>query len=98
MNDLQALIDEGWEARTDFSPSSAPTELRTAVQEVLTGLDRGDLRVAEKTSGDWVTHQWIKKAVLLSFRLQDNREFTAGDMRFWDKVDLKHPDGSYRAV
>ncbi len=59
-------------------------------------LDRGLLRVAEKVDGDWTVHQWIKKAVLLSFRLADNGPMEEG--RYWDKVPLKRPDGSYRAV
>jgi 2,3,4,5-tetrahydropyridine-2-carboxylate N-succinyltransferase len=98
MSNLQPIIDAAWEDRTKLSPSDAPTDVRDAVRSVLESLDRGELRVAEKVGGEWTTHQWIKKAVLLSFRLEDNREMAAGDLRFWDKVPLKSPDGSYRAV
>ena len=98
MSDLQTIIDAAWEGRAELSPSQAPAEVRSAVQEVLELLDGGKVRVAEKIDGEWTTHQWIKKAVLLSFRLEDNREMAAGDLKFWDKVATKGPDGSYRAV
>jgi 2,3,4,5-tetrahydropyridine-2-carboxylate N-succinyltransferase len=98
MSHLQKIVDAAWEDRAQLSPGSAPAEVREAVQAVLESLDQGKLRVAEKIDGNWVTHQWIKKAVLLSFRLEDNRAMSAGDIQFWDKVPLKTPDGSYRAV
>ncbi len=98
MSHLQTIIDAAWEDRAQLSPSQASSEVREAVLAVLESLDRGQLRVAEKIGGQWTTHQWIKKAVLLSFRLEDNREMSAGDLKFWDKVPLKTPDGSYRAV
>ena len=86
---LQSTIESAWEARTELSPAAAPAAVREAVADVLAGLDRGSLRVAEKTGGDWVVHQWVKKAVLLSFRLQDNAVVEAGALRFYDKVDSK---------
>ena len=95
MHPLQPLLDAAWEDRARFSPSDAPAELRAAVETVLESLDRGTLRVAEKIDGDWAVHQWVKKAVLLSFRLNDNAAM--GEL-YWDKVPLKKPDGSYRAV
>ena len=98
MTRLQSALDVAWEARASFSPSDAPQNVRDAVRDVLAALDRGELRVAEKVGGEWVTHQWIKKAVLLSFRLEDNREVALGDLKGYDKVALKTPDGSYRAV
>ena len=98
MSDLQTIIDAAWEARAELSPTQASDDIKSAVKEVLNLLDSGTLRVAEKIDGEWATHQWIKKAVLLSFRLEDNREMSAGDIKFWDKVPLKTPDGSYRAV
>lgn len=98
MSDLTTLIEAAWEDRAQFSPADAPTDVRDAVRSVLESLDGGKLRVAEKIDGQWTTHQWIKKAVLLSFRLEDNRAMEAGDLKFWDKVPLKAPDGSYRAV
>ncbi len=72
MSNLAATIDAAWERRAELSPASAPAEVRDAVAHVIAELDAGRLRVAEKHGGDWVTHQWIKKAVLLSFRLADN--------------------------
>lgn len=98
MSELASLIDAAWEDRAKFSPSDAPRDVRNAVREVLEGLDRGILRVAEKFDGEWTTHQWVKKAVLLSFRLEDNQAMELGDLKAWDKVPLKTPDGSYRAV
>jgi 2,3,4,5-tetrahydropyridine-2-carboxylate N-succinyltransferase len=85
---LQATIEELWERRTELSPQSAPTII-AAIESVIGDLDAGKLRVAEKIAGEWFTHQWIKKAVLLSFRVRDNRIQDAGDLRFFDKVDTK---------
>jgi 2,3,4,5-tetrahydropyridine-2-carboxylate N-succinyltransferase len=85
---LQAIIEELWERRTELSPQS-PADTVAAINQVVGMLDSGALRVAEKIDGDWVTHQWIKKAVLLSFRVRDNRVQEAGDIRFFDKVDTK---------
>ncbi len=98
MSDLQNLIEAAWEGRAELSPSHAPADVKNAVQEVLGQLDSGAIRVAQRINGEWTTHQWIKKAVLLSFRLEDNGAMAAGDIKFWDKVPLKTPDGSYRAV
>ena len=90
---LQQIIDQAWEDRASFSPQSAPTELRQAITHVLSQLDNGSLRVATKVdgqSGNWEVHQWIKKAVLLSFRLEDNHVMPSGDhMQFYDKVPTK---------
>jgi 2,3,4,5-tetrahydropyridine-2,6-dicarboxylate N-succinyltransferase len=86
---LIGLLEAAWEDRTKFSPASAPQEVRDAVETVIEALDKGALRVAEKINGDWVTHQWIKKAVLLSFRLRDNAPVQSGALRYYDKVDTK---------
>lgn len=87
---LQTLIDNAWEARTDFSPKSAPADVREAVAAVLEQLNQGTLRVAQKDSGSWVVNQWVKKAVLLSFRLEDNVPMPSGQhMQFYDKVPTK---------
>ena len=87
---LQALIDAAWEDRAKFSPADAPADLRAAVTSVIDDLNVGKLRVAERTAvGEWTTHQWIKKAVLLSFRLNDNRPMHAGGLQFFDKVEPK---------
>jgi len=87
---LQSIIDTAWENRTQYSPSSAPKELSDAVEHVIAELNAGRLRVAtRKAVGQWTTHQWIKKAVLLSFRLKDNSVVKAGDLGFYDKVQTK---------
>ena len=87
---LQTIIDTAWENRTQYSPSSAPKELSDAVEHVIAELNSGRLRVATREAvGKWTTHQWIKKAVLLSFRLKDNAVVKAGDLGFYDKVQTK---------
>ncbi|MFY9315441.1 MAG: 2,3,4,5-tetrahydropyridine-2,6-dicarboxylate N-succinyltransferase [Burkholderiales bacterium] len=86
---MNEIIDEAWDNRASLSPANAPKELRAAVAEVIAGLDAGRLRVAEKSGGQWITHQWIKKAVLLSFRLEDNRLLEGGATRYFDKVPSK---------
>ncbi|PAT40967.1 2,3,4,5-tetrahydropyridine-2,6-dicarboxylate N-succinyltransferase [Vandammella animalimorsus] len=87
---LQTLIENAWEERAAFSPVSAPADVRHAVEEVLTQLDSGALRVASRNGvGDWTVHQWVKKAVLLSFRLNDNHLMQAGELGFYDKVPTK---------
>lgn len=86
---LMDTIDAAWEARTTLSPANAPKDIVDAVHQVIGDLDRGAIRVAEKINGNWVTHQWIKKAVLLSFRLKDNQPVRSGDLQFFDKVETK---------
>ena len=87
---LQSIIDTAWENRTQYSPSNAPKELADAVEHVIAELNAGRLRVATREAvGQWTTHQWIKKAVLLSFRLKDNAVVKAGDLGFYDKVQTK---------
>jgi 2,3,4,5-tetrahydropyridine-2,6-dicarboxylate N-succinyltransferase len=82
-------IEAAWEGRGALNAGNAPRGLRDAVEEVIAGLDAGRLRVAEKKGAEWVTHQWIKKAVLLSFRLEDNRVIEGGGTRYYDKVASK---------
>ena len=90
---LQKIIDTAWENRAEFSPKSAPKEVVDAVDHVIADLDSGKLRVATRQSvGQWTTHQWIKKAVLLSFRLKDNSIVRGGDLGFFDKVPTKFAD------
>lgn len=89
MHPLENLINDAFENRANISPTNAPADLRAAVAEILTLLDTGKLRVAEKIDGDWVTHQWLKKAVLLSFRINDNRLMDGGNTRYYDKVECK---------
>ena len=87
---LQAILDAAWENRANISVQSAPKEVVDAVEHVIAELDKGTLRVATRDGvGQWTTHQWIKKAVLLSFRLKDNVLINAGDLGFYDKVPTK---------
>ena len=87
---LQRLIDTAWEDRASLSPASAPKEIVDAVEHVIAELNVGALRVATRESvGQWTVHQWIKKAVLLSFRLNDNVVMKAGELAFFDKVPTK---------
>jgi 2,3,4,5-tetrahydropyridine-2-carboxylate N-succinyltransferase len=87
--DLQADIDALWERRTALSPADKPE--KRLVDQVLSALDAGALRVAEKTADGWITHQWLKKAALLSFRLNDNEVMGGGFAPgpYWDKVPNK---------
>ena len=94
MSNLQSIIEQAFEQRAEFSPSQAPAEVRAAVTEVLAGLDNGSMRVAEKINGAWVVHEWVKKAVLLSFRLNDNHIMDGGETQFYDKVPSKYADYS----
>jgi len=88
-NDLQTVIDRAWDARAEL-PAAATPELREAVEQTLADLNAGRRRVAERQGvGQWRVHQWLKKAVLLSFRLNDNRVMRAGDLGFYDKVPTK---------
>ena len=93
MSDLSQIIDGAWERRAELSPAAAPAAVREAVDQVIAELDAGRLRVAEKLAGAWTTHQWVKKAVLLSFRLADNVALgpppDRAPFRFYDKVPTK---------
>ena len=93
MSDLQSTIESAWERRADLAPQSAPAEVREAVEKAILELDAGRLRVAEKLEGRWTTHQWLKKAVLLSFRLSDSVPIGLAapnaPFRFYDKVPTK---------
>jgi 2,3,4,5-tetrahydropyridine-2,6-dicarboxylate N-succinyltransferase len=82
----QEIIEEAWEGRATLKRTKA---LSAAVEQAIGGLDSGKLRVAEKSGREWVTHQWLKKAVLLSFRLEDNRVLKGGETRYYDKVASK---------
>jgi 2,3,4,5-tetrahydropyridine-2-carboxylate N-succinyltransferase len=93
MDLLRQTIESAWERRSELSPASAGTAIRDAVATVIDALDTGRLRVAEKNGTDWVTHQWLKKAVLLSFRLSENAPIglasPSAPFRFYDKVATK---------
>lgn len=87
---LQSIIETAWENRASLSPDVAPKEVLEAVEHVIGELNTGKLRVATREAvGQWTVHQWIKKAVLLSFRLKDNELIQSGDLGFYDKVPTK---------
>lgn len=87
---LQNILNAAWDDRANLSAGNAPREVTDAVEKVISQLDIGQLRVATRDGvGQWTTHQWIKKAVLLSFRLKDNAIMQAGDLGFFDKVPTK---------
>jgi 2,3,4,5-tetrahydropyridine-2-carboxylate N-succinyltransferase len=90
MTQLEKIIGDAWETRANINASNATAELRQAVDHVIAELDAGRIRVATREGvGRWTTHQWIKKAVLLSFRLTDNVIIKSGDLGFYDKVPTK---------
>jgi 2,3,4,5-tetrahydropyridine-2,6-dicarboxylate N-succinyltransferase len=91
---LRAVIEAAWEQRAALTPESVTRELDAALEESLTLLDSGRARVAEPRDGQWVVNEWLKKAVLLSFRARDNRVIDAGFTRFYDKVPLKYTAAS----
>lgn len=105
-SELRSLIDAAFERRGEIAPNKVPPELSRALDEVIDALNAGRLRVAEKIDGAWVTHQWIKKAVLLYFRTHDNRTMRAGEASYYDKVpmrfegytDSRFRDGGFRVV
>jgi len=96
MSQLQAIIEEAFERRADINPTNADKTTKDAVFSVLADLDAGKLRVATRKAGtqEWETHQWLKKAVLLSFRLEDNKLLDGGSTRYFDKVPPKFADYS----
>ena len=103
MNPEQSVIEQAWDNRANLNPQSADAAIKSSVAAVIDKLDRGQLRVAEKVGAEWITHQWLKKAVLLSFRLSDNAVMNdTGDnaARYFDKVPTKfseYSDADFRA-
>lgn len=88
--DRQTMIDQAFIERQSITPDCTDQDLRNAVDQTLRDLEAGQLRVAEKIEGNWQTHEWIKKAVLLSFRLNDNQVIDGHFTRFFDKVPLQN--------
>ncbi len=89
MTHLENIINDAFENRSEISPTSVAAEVRDAVEEAIGLLDCGQARVAEKIAGDWVVNQWLKKAVLLSFRINENRVMDGGVNHYYDKVETK---------
>ncbi len=87
---LPSIIEEAFERRAEINPHNVEAELREAVEASICLLDSGQARVAEKKDGEWVVNQWLKKAVLLSFRINDNRMMDGAPTNFYDKVEMKY--------
>jgi len=96
MSDLQQIIEEAFERRADITPRSVEPQVKEAVIEAINLLDSGQARVAEKKDGDWVVNQWLKKAVLLYFRIEDNNFMKGGFTNYYDKVPSKYADCNSR--
>ncbi|EMI4428759.1 2,3,4,5-tetrahydropyridine-2,6-dicarboxylate N-succinyltransferase [Providencia rettgeri] len=92
MQHLQAIIEQAFEERASITPNTVSSSVKQAMLDTIALLDSGKLRVAEKIAGVWVTHQWLKKAVLLSFRIQDNQVIDGAESRYFDKVPMKFAD------
>ncbi|PHM59988.1 2,3,4,5-tetrahydropyridine-2,6-dicarboxylate N-succinyltransferase [Xenorhabdus sp. KK7.4] len=90
--ELMGIIESAFENRTNITPTTVDETTRDAINQVIQMLDSGKLRVAEKIAGEWVTHQWLKKAVLLSFRINDNQVMEGAESRYFDKVPMKFAD------
>ena len=97
MSDIQHIIDEAFEHRGAITPRNVDTLVKDAVHEAINMLDSGKARVAEKKSGQWVVNEWLKKAVLLYFRIEDNSFIKGGYTNYWDKVPSKFSDYNSKA-
>lgn len=98
MDSLKATIESAFENRATYTPENTPAELHKAIQDAIHFLDTGKYRVAEKMNGKWITHEWLKKAVLLFFKTQKNYLMQAGVAQFFDKVPLKFQDLSEKEL
>ncbi|WP_019626433.1 2,3,4,5-tetrahydropyridine-2,6-dicarboxylate N-succinyltransferase [Thioalkalivibrio sp. ALJT] len=96
MSDIQNTIETAFEHRAEINPRNVETSVRDAVNEAMAMLDSGQARVAEKKDGDWVVNEWLKKAVLLSFRIAENEFIKGGFTNYYDKVPSKYADTSSR--
>ncbi len=94
--DIKSIIEAAFEHRAEITPMRVDTMVKEAVDEAIMQLDKGTLRVAEKKDGQWVVHQWLKKAVLLSFRIHDNTFMKGGFTNYFDKVPAKYADYNSR--
>jgi 2,3,4,5-tetrahydropyridine-2-carboxylate N-succinyltransferase len=92
VEELKKIIETAFENRHNIDPSNIDENLHKATEAVITGLDNGSFRVAEKIKGKWITHQWLKKAILLSFITRKSKLITERNNRFYDKVPLKFSD------
>lgn len=96
--ELKSVIETAFENRTQLSTQNVPADVRSAIDEAIELLDSGEARVAEKIDGDWQINQWLKKAVLLYFRINDSSIMDGGCLQYFDKVPLKYPPGSDKTL
>ena len=89
-DDLRSAIDDAYETRAQLNPRNTPSALRAAIERAIELLNEGQLRVAQPEGNTWRVNEWLKKAVLLSFRINDNEAMPAGALNFYDKVPLKY--------
>ena len=92
MSELQTTIEQAFEDRMNITPSTVSNEIKQAILDALSALNDGSARVAEKIDGEWIVHQWLKKAVLLSFRIWDNKVIDGAESTYFDKVPMKYTD------
>jgi len=96
MSDIESIIVDAFERRADITPRNVDTQAKDAVMSAIEQLDRGEIRVAEKKDGDCIINEWIKKAVLLYFRMEDNEFLKGGFTNYFDKVPSKYADYNSR--
>ena len=94
MNDQRRIIEAAFEERTTITPESAGTDLLAAIEASISGLEQGKLRVAEPVKGEWQVNEWLKKAVLLYFRVRHNQVIDGSASRYFDKVPLRWAQGA----
>jgi len=94
MSNIQDIIEGAFEDRASISPSNVSAEIKTATIEAIGMLDSGKARVAEKVNGNWIVNDWLKKAVLLSFRIEENSVMPGGSSQYYDKVPPKFANQS----
>ncbi len=92
MSNLQSMIESAFEKRAEITPKTVDVETKSAIEKVIDLLDRGEIRVADKIDGEWIVNQWVKKAVLLSFRIRENEVLDGAETKYYDKVPLKFAD------
>jgi len=97
MSNIQNIIEQAFENRAEITPRNVDTHVKEAVNEAILQLDRGEVRVAEEKDGGWVVNEWLKKAVLLSFRIDENRFMKGGFTNYYDKVEPKYSDYNSRS-
>jgi 2,3,4,5-tetrahydropyridine-2-carboxylate N-succinyltransferase len=97
MSDIQTIIEQAFEQRADITPRTVETYVKEAVEEAIDLLDSGEARVAEKKDGNWIVNEWLKKAVLLYFRIEDNAPIKGGFTNYYDKVPSKYADFNSRS-